>query len=294
MAAMTTSWSERVRAGETLVLDGGVGTELRRRGVALDAAAWSGPASLAHADALRAIHADYIAAGADVVTTNTFASTRFVLASAGLEARFEALNRSAVAAAADARAASGRPVAIAGSISCLPPRFEVGAYPRAADERAAYRELGVLLVDAGVDLLALEMLEDEEHAARACEAVMDLGVPVWVGVSCRLDGGRLVAYDFPETALDAVLSAVLPFRPAAVNVMHSPLAAIAPALRAVRARWDGVAGAYPEIDAAVSPLALASAAREWIAAGARIVGGCCGSTPAHIARVAHDVASVSG
>jgi S-methylmethionine-dependent homocysteine/selenocysteine methylase len=119
-------------------------------------------------------------------------------------------------------------------------------------------------------------------------------VPVWVGVSCRLDGGRLVAYDFPATALDAVLSAVLPFRPAAVNVMHSPLAAIAPALRAVRARWDGIVGAYPEIDATVSPRALASAAREWIAAGARIVGGCCGSTPAHIARVAHDVASVSG
>jgi homocysteine S-methyltransferase len=72
--------------------------------------------------------------------------------------------------------------------------------------------------------------------------------------------------------------------------MHSPLAAVAPALAAVRTRWRGPLGAYPEIgdggDVTVSPAQLAAQAREWIAAGAQIVGGCCGTTPQHIGALA--------
>jgi len=69
--------------GGTLVLDGGTGSELRRRGMALEGTDWSALAPLTHYDLLRAIHADYIDAGADVITTNTFATTRFVLEAAG-------------------------------------------------------------------------------------------------------------------------------------------------------------------------------------------------------------------
>src|SRR5690606_22474672 len=127
--------------GNALVLDGGTGTELRRRGVALDAAAWSGLAPLAHYELLRTIHADFIAAGADVVTTSTFATTRFVLAAAGHDASFDEINARAVAAAREARDACGRDVAIAGSISCLPPHFDAHAYPHERAERDAYREL---------------------------------------------------------------------------------------------------------------------------------------------------------
>jgi len=302
-------WREKLAAGRVLLVDGGTGSELRRRGFALDARAWSAPAALTDFQLLRTIHSDYIAAGADVISTNTFAAASFVLETAGLGERAAEVVERAVAAAHEARDASGRDVAVAGSMSCLPPRFDPRGYPDAREESAAYREIADRLAAEGVDLIALEMLEDTEHAARACEAARATGLPVWLGVSCRLrDDGALVAYDFPETPLGRVLDALLPFAPEAVNVMHSPPGAVAPAIRSIGARSRTVLGAYPELEggitgfptdraatpgdsprvsaratrATLSPTELAALASYWIGAGARIVGGCCGATPSHV------------
>ena len=279
--------------GRTLLLDGGTGTELRRRGVPLDAAAWSALAPLANYDLLRTIHADYICAGADVITTNTFAATRFVLDEAGHGGDFATVTLGAVAAAREARDASGRDVVVAGSISCLPPRFDVHTYPDENAESAAYLELAETLAEAGADVLLLEMMQETRHAPLACAAASTVGLPVWLGISCRVGaGGALVGFDFPLVPLAATLDTLLPFGPGAVAVMHSPVAAIAPALGEIRARWRGPVGAYPEIgDGTVaahapSPEQLAAEARGWIASGARILGGCCGTTPEHIRALA--------
>ena len=78
---------DRLAAGETIILDGPTGTELQRRGAPMDPAAWCGPATLDNDRLLTEIHADYIRAGADVITANTFASSRLVLAKAGLADR---------------------------------------------------------------------------------------------------------------------------------------------------------------------------------------------------------------
>jgi S-methylmethionine-dependent homocysteine/selenocysteine methylase len=307
---MSETWRDKLAAGRLLLLDGGTGSELRRRGFALDARAWSAPAALTDFELLRSIQADYIAAGADVISTNTFSASRFVLEAAGLGERAAEVVERAVAAAREARDASGRDVAIAGCMSCLPPRFDPRGYPPARAESAAYRELAERLAAAGVDLIALEMLEDTEHAARACDAARTTGLPVWLGLSCRLrDDGALVAFDFPQTPLAQLLDALLPFAPQAVNVMHSPPGAVAPAIRAIGARSRCVLGAYPELEggvmgfateraatsggdmtwpavrdrrATLSPTELAALASYWIGAGARIVGGCCGATPSHV------------
>ena len=287
------AWRDALARGGTLVLDGGTGSELRRRGVPLDAVAWSALAPLTHYDLLRAIHADYIAAGADVVTTSTFATTRFVLEAAGHGRDFAVVNARAVAAAREARDESGREVAIAGSISCLPPGFDVHAYPDERTESAAYRELAETLANAGADLLLLEMMQETRHAPLACAAARTVGLPIWLGVSCRVGaGGALVAFDFPLVPLAATLDALLPFAPDTIAVMHSPIAAVAPALQELRARSSTPLGAYPEIGdgsaatEAVTPAELATQARAWIEAGARIVGGCCGTTPQHIRALA--------
>src|SRR5262249_13400928 len=144
---MATFWNDKLRAGHVLLLDGGTGSELRRRGFALDADVWSALAPLTHYELLRAIHADYIEAGADVITANTFATNRFVLEAGGHASDFALINGRALAAARDARDAAERDVAIAGSISCLPPRFDPSAYPDASAEAAAYRELAETLAD---------------------------------------------------------------------------------------------------------------------------------------------------
>jgi homocysteine S-methyltransferase len=289
--ALARDAAERVR-----ITDGGTGTELRRRGFALRPDVWSALASLEAPDLLRSIHADYIAAGADLITTNTFATSRFVLEAGGLAPQFERINRRAIEVAREARDAAASPALIAGSISCLPPRFDVAAYPAEVDERAAYRELAALLADGGADVLLLEMLQDTRHAALACEAVSEIGLPIWLGVSCRITEGELTAFDFPSTPLVAVLDALLPFAPDVLAIMHSPPAAIAPALELVRRRWAGSLGAYPEIgDGApgprplLAPATFADLGRSWAAAGARVVGGCCGTTPAHIRALAQAV-----
>jgi S-methylmethionine-dependent homocysteine/selenocysteine methylase len=286
-------WQTALAHGGTLVLDGGTGSELRRRGVPLDPVVWSALVPLAHYDVLRTVHADYIEAGADVITTSTFATTRFVLEAADHGDDFAAVNARAVAAAREARDASGRDVGIAGSISCLPPGFDVHAYPDERTESAAYRELAETLAEAGADFLLLEMMQETRHAPLACAAARTVGLPVWLGVSCRVGAaGALVGFDFPLVPLAATLDALLPFAPDAIAVMHSPIAAVAPALQEIRARSRAPLGAYPEIGdgsaktEAVTPVQLALQARAWSDAGARIVGGCCGTQPAHIRAVA--------
>jgi S-methylmethionine-dependent homocysteine/selenocysteine methylase len=280
------SWLDKLRAGHVLVIDGATGTELRRRGAPWGDATWSGLAGHARHDLLVQIHRDYVAAGAEVITTNTFGTTRFVLDAAGHGAKFAAVNRGALAAAKEARKETGADVAIAGAISCLPPRFDAAAYPELAQERAAYGELAELFAAEGADLVALEMLQDTRHAALACEAAGACGLPFWLGVSCRLgpDGKTLVAFDYPETRLEQVLDTLLPYGPTVVNVMHSPPSVVARALELVRARWNGFVGVYPEIRSseALAPAAFAALAEQWIDAGARLIGGCCGTSPEHI------------
>src|SRR6185295_13551827 len=123
------------------------------------------------------------------------------------------------------------------------------------------------------------------------------GLPVWLGVSCRRGAGdALVGFDFPLVPLDTCLDALLPLAPDAVAVMHSPVSAVMPALEALRRRFRGQLGAYPEIGdgtgaGSSTPAELAAEAERWLEAGAQIVGGCCGTTPEHIRALRYVVAA---
>lgn len=277
-----------------LILDGGTGSELRRRGVPLSEKCWSAAANLSHSEALTQIHHDYIEAGADIVTANTFATTRFVLAAAGLGERFGDVNRHAVEAAREAANRSGNPVTVAASMSCLPPGFDTGAYPDPEAEYRDYAELADCFASLDIRLLLLEMLQDTIHTVLACRAASASGLPFWAGISCRLDpsGNALVGYDDPKQPFASVLETVLRFTPSGIAVMHSPLDAIGPALNEIRRAWDGPIGAYAEIGygedpdrtsaANVRPRDYAAAAKEWVTQGATLIGGCCGTSPDHI------------
>lgn len=291
------SWLERLNRDDIVLMDGGTGSELRRRGVAMSPTAWSGLAPLDHHGTLRAIHADYIRAGADIITTSTFGTTRFVLEAAGQGSAFEDLNRSAVEAALEARdrAAEG-PVAIAGSISSLPPDFDDKAYPSATVEGDAYEELAGLLADLGVDLIAVEMIQDVEHGKRALEAALTTGLPVCLGVSARRVGVRLGCFDYPDRDFDGIVDNLAALGPAAINVMHTPPEDVDEALAVVERHWAGPLGAYPELgDPAAAdwvfadgmpPEDFADLAMDWVCRGARLLGGCCGTGPEHIAALA--------
>ena len=89
----------RLQASDVIILDGGTGSELERRGVPMNAEAWCGPATLDNVEELEAIHRDYISAGAKIITANTYASSRLMLEPAGYSDRPEEINRTAVHAA---------------------------------------------------------------------------------------------------------------------------------------------------------------------------------------------------
>ncbi|RWX51790.1 Homocysteine S-methyltransferase [Candidatus Electrothrix marina] len=109
---------EKLQKGHTVLLDGATGTELEHRGVPMNSAAWSVEAVYSHPDVVQDIHEDYIRAGVDVITVNSFSMGRHMFISAGLADDFRQLNRSAVELAIRARDRTATaPVAIAGSIA---------------------------------------------------------------------------------------------------------------------------------------------------------------------------------
>ena len=301
------NWQRKLAAGDVVLLDGGTGSELRRRGVPMSAAAWSGLAAHTHPEAVLRIHRDYIDAGADVIVANTFGCSRFVLEAAGFGERFEAINRRAVELAIEARRLSGKhsdAVAVAGSLSNLPPNMDVRQHPPPHRAATDLNEQAQLLATAGVDIIALEMMQDTRHAALAMAAALATGLPVWLGVSARLQAPtRLTSFDFPHIDFADVLDALIPMRPDVVNVMHTELDAVAAAIDAVGERFAGPIGAYPEVPYQTTPIwrndpagtadEFAALAEDWIAHGAQLVGGCCGTTPRHIAALHNAVQRVA-
>jgi len=288
------SWQEKLEADQIVLIDGATGTELQRRGVPMDKVAWSGAAVLSHPDVVREIHEDYIRAGAEVIITNTFGSTRQILGPAGFGDQVEVVHRDAVKLARQARdTVAEQAVAVAGSISTEPPGFDRDAFLSPEKELEAYREAAGLLADAGVDLIALEMIVETSHARRAMEAALETGLPVWLGVCCKkTQDGRIVSFDHTDIDFTTVLDALIPMGPTVVNIMHSEIGAIPEAIELVRERWSGPIGVYPEsgyftkpnwnwVDV-ISPADLVTEALGWVAAGVRLLGGCCGTSPEHI------------
>lgn len=268
---------EKIAHGDVIVLDGATGTEIERLGAKMDSAAWCAVANMNHPEKVRQVHEAYMRAGADVITTNTFATCRHVLAGAGLDSNTVAINQQAVTLARNARdtVAPSRPVAIAGSMSNTvawqpgfispDPRF----IPTERQEIANYREMANTLADSGVDLLILEMMLDIEHASRALEAAVETGLPVWVGVSCSLeDNGAVVGWDLATQGriaadhapplplpLDEIIDALQNVGGDVFGIMHSTLGDTTPGLQVLCDRWTGPIMAYPETMRSAQPQA---------------------------------------
>ena len=293
---------QRLDDGEIIVLDGATGTELQRRGVSMDPAAWSGAATLDNDQLLTEIHADYIRAGSDVVTANTYASSRLMLTPAGLGDQVVEINERAVEAALRAReqTATTAVVAVAGSLSHMVPVssgtavVDASSVPSDQQMSDAFHELAGILKDSGVDHIMLEMMYNPVRTKLALDAALATGLPVWFGMSARRAGdGRVISYDLLD---DHPLTAIAGLIPAsgvdAAGLMHTGSEMIADALALVRPYFDGPLLAYPDsgyfempdwrfVDT-IDPARLQQFFGEWIREGVRLIGGCCGLTIEHV------------
>ncbi len=293
-----------LRKGEVALLDGATGTELEKRGVPMSTNAWSGSASLEHAETLEQIHRDYIDAGADIITANTYSTSRALLELDGLGDQFETINRAAIKAALRARDSSSRPdVLVAGSLSHRGPIATGSARPDSSaiglDKMAeALREQALLLRDEGCDLILLEMMYDPSRMPLVFAAAAETGLPVWAGFSARRGkNSQLLGFGPGEDVPFAQIVSILhDWEVGAAGIMHTPANLVSDALEILRANFDGPLMAYPDsgyfksphwqFEDVITPPELRRYAEAWVDQGAKMLGGCCGLSPEHIAALA--------
>ncbi|MBT5434105.1 MAG: homocysteine S-methyltransferase family protein, partial [Rhodospirillaceae bacterium] len=286
----------RLDAGDVLIIDGAMGTELERRGAEMDGAAWAGTAMKSQPEMNGAIHRDFIEAGADIIIANTYASAPHVLRHAGVdESEARELNRLGCAIAHEAVrvSAADREVYVAGSLSSFRAGLHLDTLPSEAEGRASYRAQAEALAEGGCDLLIAEMMLDPVISPWAIEAAVATGLPVWIGLSARVTDGRVMGFhQYADDPFETVLDACLAFGGQAAGIMHSDIDVMAPALAALKARWDGPLFAYPHsghfemphwrFDCVITPEDYVTKARGYLGMGAQAVGGCCGLGPEHI------------
>ncbi len=277
-----------------LLADGAMGTMLHATGVPIDAC--FDAINLTDPDAISVVHRAYIAAGADIIETNTFGANRFRLEPHGLADKVTAVNKRAVKLAREEREISGQPVLIAGSIG--PTGRSVSAFSRIppAEIRAVFREQAEALLEGGVDLLFIETmgsLEEMDAAVAAVREACDLPI---VAMMTFGDDGSTLSGDLPLTVLRRLAGAGVDVIGGNCSVGPGKLLPVMRSLARDRADvvdgdqihlaclpnagWPTFVGSrvfYPS-----SPEYFADFAIDAIDAGVGLIGGCCGTTPDHI------------
>jgi methionine synthase I (cobalamin-dependent) len=275
-----------------LIVNGATGTELTRRGVPTPLPLWSAAAIDSHPDVLRGIHRDYVEAGARIIVANTFRTNVRTLRTAGLLARGSELNRRAVALAraAAAEAASSR-VWVAASVAPVEDCYRPERAPPDSELRDEHAQMMDWLRDAGADLVWIETMNTAREARIAAAAAHDARLPFVVNWVLNQKGAVLSG-----DPLEDAVRAVEPFDPLALGLNCIPPAGLTRQLPGLRACTRRPLIAYAHIgnpepimgwsfSESVTPDAYAAHARAWVNLGATLVGGCCGTTPEHIAAV---------
>ena len=285
---------------DLILLDGGMGQELINRKASGQGVLWSAKALFNHPDAVVAVHEDYIRAGADVITTNSYACIRNNFEPEGLADRLGEMNRLSAELAQRARDACGKPVLIAGSMGPQNGSYRpdlVGSYE---ETEALYREQAEYL-GPHVDFFICETLSCRRESRAAVAAALTIGKPVWLswsiedsGAANLRSGEALVDawQDIKDSGVSAVLlncsppEAIGKALPQLIEVSDLPVGAYANAFTPIPEKWDFHGDAsIPPSRTDLTPEAYSKHALGWVEAGARIIGGCCEVGPAHIAEL---------
>jgi S-methylmethionine-dependent homocysteine/selenocysteine methylase len=296
--------ADKLADGRVVILDGAIGTEILRRDVT-----WADHQLLKRPDVVRAIHADYVAAGAQVLSTNTFQLTRRSFAqhfknadhmrhigAPDIETRWAGLLRAGVRLAQEACQQAGQSdrVAVAGALTTLEWCFRPDLAPDPDVAEAEYREVAGVFAEAGCDLLLIETVNSVAEAVAAARAARAVGLPFWIAFVPN-EAGAL----FSGETLGEACAALEPLAPDVVLVNCAPPPDVAAGLAELVRHGTTPIGAYPHIGrfdppewlftGEYPPQDYLTVAREWVAMGARVVGGCCGTTPDHIALLAREL-----
>ena len=265
---------------------------MERRGISTRLPLWSGQALLDAPERIRDIHKEYARAGADVLTAATFRTTPRTLGKLGLAAEADRLTTLAVALVREGldEAETGREHWIAGSIAPLEDCYRPDLAPPPDEAEREHADQAARLRHAGADFILLETMNNISEAVAAARGVKRCGLPFWVSFIAG-DPGEILSGEPLESAVDAVEAE----GPEAILVNCTPIDRLGGCLEALARSTRLPRGCYPNLgapnlpdatwrfDDATTPERFASAASDWLRTGVQIIGGCCGTRPAHIA-----------
>ena len=294
------SFTEALASRPWLLADGATGTNYFQMGLE------SGDApemwNLEHPERVRDLHRRFIAAGADIILTNTFGGNRHRLKLHNAQDRVAEINVAAVKNARAEADAAGRAVYVGGSIGPTGEILEPVGTLSHDDAVAAFAEQAMALKAGGADVLWIETMSSEEELKAAVEGAAKASLPIVTTMSFDTNGRTMMG--ITPKAFGAI-TAALPVQPVAIGANCGVGASelIATVLGISEARPDaavvakGNCGIPQYVDGHIhytgTPELMADYARIALDAGARIIGGCCGTSPEHLAAMRKSLESYS-
>ncbi|HEX4347191.1 MAG TPA: bifunctional homocysteine S-methyltransferase/methylenetetrahydrofolate reductase [Vicinamibacterales bacterium] len=280
-----------------LVCDGAMGTMLYAKGVFINKS--FDALNLTNPELVKAVHEEYVRAGADIIETNTFGANRIKLESFGLLDKLAEINHAGVTIARDVAARATRDVYVAGAIGPLGIRIEPWGKTGVDEARAFFREQAEALADAGVDLFILETFRDLNEICAAVDAVRQISgqLPIIAQMTTEEDGDSLDGTP-PEKFAPELEKHGATIIGVNCAVGPGPMLETIERMEAVthqRLSAQPNAGKPRDVEGRniylCSPEYMASYARRFILHNVRVVGGCCGTTPEHIKQIKAAVGS---
>ena len=298
---------KKVANGNVIVLDSGISTELERRGAKMRDTQWSGSVSIEAFDLLVDTHTAYIDAGADVITVNSYASSRLVLDNTKSEENFKEINRKNIEAALEAREKSGvKDILIAGSISHQASWQRDGTRVKAQIETQipdcelhdAFNEMIGFHENGGVDFLLLEMMNIPYRMKPLFDCVSLSRLPVWCGFSAKrkTENSEITSWHDENISFEEIVKLSLDYKFDVLGIMHTSVDLISDCIQIIKKHHSGAVMAYPDsgyfkspnwqFSEVISPSELIEFALPWVDNGVNIIGGCCGLGPEHTKQLA--------
>jgi homocysteine S-methyltransferase len=301
---MSSPLTQKLARKSPLILDGAMGTELGRRGINIGLPLWSANALNTSPDVVLQIHKDYIEAGADIIVTNTFRTNRRLFKNAHLPDHSFELTAKAVELAHQAQESfPEREILIAGSVAPVEDCYRPELVPTEKELQDEHSELIERLVKLGVDFILIETMTTIREAYAACAAAKATGKEVVVSFTCTKEG-RLYGGEKLSDAIKT-LSDLQPtmFSLNCISPRH-----LTPLILKVKSTITNLQSVIPNLQSPipfavygnvgkpdvrkgkmiidVNAQAYVGYAREWRTLGASMIGGCCGTTPEYIRRIA--------
>ncbi len=287
---------KKLDSGRIVILDGAMGSELEKNGAKMDKNLWCGTSSIKFPEIVKKVHENYIQAGVDIITTNTYASTPISMRNYGYENSIKEYNQKSVLIAKKAVEDSNKDIAIAGSVSASGSFYRLGIKAMIP----GFNEQLKILTDEGVDLIILEAMSSQADIVQAMiECSLKINLPVWLSVSCVIDNNTkkvMLGYndslDTPPEVYENFEKSLNKFtrlHKGPILIAHSNIDVTGKAIKIAKNNFNGIIGAYPNVgfykkphwiyEDNMRPEDYLVEAKSWVKNGSQIVGGCCGIGP---------------